>query len=43
VILVTSLDATKFSTQEIADLYRMRWRIETAFNLNPAVDWANFA
>jgi hypothetical protein len=31
VILVTSLDATKFSTQAIADLYRLRWRIETAF------------
>lgn len=30
-ILVTSLDATTFPLQTIADLYRTRWRIEIAF------------
>ncbi len=31
VILVTSLDAKTFSTSNIGDLYRARWRIEMAF------------
>lgn len=31
VILVTSLDAKAFSTHEIGELYRARWRIEMAF------------
>lgn len=31
VILVTSLDAKEFSSDDIADLYRIRWRIELAF------------
>lgn len=31
IILVTSLDAKEFSSQDIADLYRIRWRIELAF------------
>lgn len=30
-ILVTSLDAKEFSSDDIADLYRIRWRIELAF------------
>jgi len=31
VILVTSLDAQTFSTDDILDLYRLRWRIELGF------------
>ncbi len=31
VILITSLDAKTFSTGEIGELYRARWRIEMAF------------
>jgi len=31
VILVTSLDAKAFSTSDIGELYRARWRIEMAF------------
>jgi IS4 transposase len=31
VILVTSLDAKEFATDEILALYRLRWRIELAF------------
>lgn len=31
VILVTSLDAKTFSTSDIGELYRARWRIEMAF------------
>jgi len=31
VILVTSLSAETFSTDDILKLYRMRWRIELAF------------
>lgn len=31
VILVTSLDAKAFSTVEVGELYRARWRIEMAF------------
>jgi hypothetical protein len=31
VILVTSLSAVAFSTDDILDLYRLRWRIELAF------------
>ena len=30
-ILVTSLPAETFSTQDVLDLYRLRWRIELAF------------
>lgn len=30
-ILVTSLPADEFSTQDVLDLYRLRWRIELAF------------
>jgi len=31
VILVTSLDVDDFSTDDVLDLYRLRWRIELAF------------
>jgi hypothetical protein len=31
VILITSLDRESFSTSEVLDLYRLRWRIELAF------------
>ena len=31
VIVVTSLDAKEFSTSDILDLYRLRWRVELAF------------
>ena len=31
VILVTSLAPTEFSTDEVLELYRLRWRIEIAF------------
>lgn len=31
VILVTSLEASAYSTKDILDLYRLRWRIELAF------------
>mgnify|MGYP001549918265 FL=1 len=31
VILVTSLDADTFSTNDVLDLYRLRWRIELGF------------
>jgi len=31
VILVTSLPAEQYSTQDVLDLYRLRWRIELAF------------
>lgn len=30
VILVTSLDAAAFPAEAVGDLYRMRWRIESA-------------
>jgi hypothetical protein len=31
VIMVTSLPKAEFSTQEVLDIYRLRWRIEIAF------------
>lgn len=31
VILVTSLDAETFATNDVLDLYRLRWRVELAF------------
>lgn len=31
VILITSLDANDFPTNDVLDLYRLRWRIELAF------------
>jgi len=31
ILLVTSLDATEFPTEQIGELYRVRWRIEMAF------------
>lgn len=31
VILITSLDAADFPTDDVLDLYRLRWRIELAF------------
>ena len=31
VIVVTSLDAQAFSTSDVLDLYRLRWRVELAF------------
>ena len=31
IILVTTLDAGQFKTEDILDLYRVRWRIEIAF------------
>jgi len=31
VILITSLDAKDFTTHDVLDLYRLRWRIELAF------------
>ena len=31
VILVTSLDAREFSTADVFELYRLRWRVELAF------------
>jgi hypothetical protein len=31
VLLVTSLDAQSFSTDDVLDLYRLRWRIELGF------------
>ena len=31
VILVTSLPSTSFTAKDIGQLYRVRWRIETAF------------
>ena len=31
IILVTTLDAAEFKTEDILDLYRVRWRIEIAF------------
>ena len=31
IILVTTLDATEFKTDDVLDLYRVRWRIEIAF------------
>ena len=31
VIMVTSLDRKEFSTEEVLELYRLRWRIEIAF------------
>ena len=30
-ILVTSLDAASFTTSDVLDLYRLRWRVELAF------------
>lgn len=31
ILIVTSLNADAFSTQDVLDLYRLRWRIELAF------------
>jgi hypothetical protein len=31
IILVTTLDAAEFKTEDVLDLYRVRWRIEIAF------------
>ena len=31
IILVTTLDAANFKTEDVLDLYRVRWRIEIAF------------
>jgi hypothetical protein len=30
-MLITSLDRESFSTTDVLDLYRLRWRIELAF------------
>jgi IS4 transposase len=31
IMIVTSLNAEEFSTQDVVELYRLRWRIELAF------------